>query len=61
MFWDPVLAFVCSVLGADKVLFATDYPYESSSEAVAFMDGSSLNQDDKEAVCFRNAEKMFGF
>lgn len=60
MFWDPALAFVCSVLGADKVFFATDYPYESSREAVAFMDGSSLNLDDKEAVCFRNAEKLFG-
>ena len=60
MFWDPVMTFVCSVLGADKVLFATDYPYESSREAVAFINSASINRSDKEAVCFRNAEKLFG-
>ena len=58
MFWSPVLEFVCSVLGAEKVLFAIDYPYESSKAAVDFMDTSSISDTDKEKICHLNAERL---
>ena len=58
MFWNPVLEFVCSVLGAEKVLFAIDYPYESSRAAVEFMDTSTISDADKEKICHLNAEKL---
>jgi 2,3-dihydroxybenzoate decarboxylase len=58
MYWHPVLQFVCSVLGADKVLFATDYPYESSREAVRFIHSMPLSNEDREKICHLNAEKM---
>jgi 5-carboxyvanillate decarboxylase len=60
MFWQPVLQFVCSVLGADKILFAADYPYESSGEAVQFMESVQLSDSDKDKICHLNAEKLFG-
>lgn len=60
MYWQPVLQFVCSVLGSDKVMFATDYPYESSGLAVAFMESVQLSHADKEKICHLNAEKLLG-
>jgi predicted TIM-barrel fold metal-dependent hydrolase len=58
MFWQPVLQFVCSVLGADRILFAADYPYESSKEAVQFIESMPISDGDKEKICHLNAEKL---
>jgi len=58
MFWPPVIQFVCSVLGADKVLFATDYPMESSQEAVRAVEQTQISDDDKEKIFHLNAERI---
>ena len=60
MLWQPVLEFVISVLGSDKIFFAADYPYESSREAVDFIKAVQINQKDKEAICYKNAQRLFG-
>jgi predicted TIM-barrel fold metal-dependent hydrolase len=60
MYWEPVLHFVCSVLGSDKVMFATDYPYESSKLAAEFMESVQLSHTDKEKIGHLNAEKLLG-
>jgi 5-carboxyvanillate decarboxylase len=58
MYWQPVLQFVCSVLGTDKVLFATDYPYESSREAVRVIESLPLRDTDKKKICYLNAQRL---
>jgi len=58
MYWEPVLQFVYSILGAERILFATDYPYESSEEAVRFIDIITMNAVDKEKICHLNAERI---
>ena len=58
MFWQPVLQFVSSVLGSDRILFAVDYPYESSEEAVQFIESLQMDDGDKERICHLNAEKL---
>jgi 5-carboxyvanillate decarboxylase len=58
MFWEPVLKFVCSVIGSDRVMFATDYPYESSPLASQFMDSVDIANDDKKRISFENAERI---
>ena len=58
MFWQPVLQFVCSVLGSEKVLFATDFPYESSKMAVDFIESVEIPESDRAAICYMNAEKV---
>ena len=58
MFWQPVLQFVCSVLGADRVLFAIDSPFESSQVAAQFMESVSIPEDDKEKIGHSNVEKL---
>ena len=58
MCWQPVLQFVLSVLGADKILFAADYPPESASEAARFIESAPISDDEKEKICHRNAERV---
>lgn len=59
MYWLPVLQFVCTALGADRIMFAADYPYENMKEAARFMETVQLNQLDKEKMSHLNAEKLF--
>ncbi|MEY9931125.1 2,3-dihydroxybenzoate decarboxylase [Catenulispora sp. GP43] len=46
------------VLGPDAVLFAVDYPYESTSAAVAALEQAAIPFADKEKVAFGNARRL---
>jgi len=54
-------AFFCAYLelGADRILFAVDYPLESNKEAVQFIEALPICENDKEKVCHLNAERLF--
>lgn len=57
---DPAtLIATISILGADNILFATDYPMEDAGRAVSFIDNVPINDQDKEKICHLNAEKVF--
>lgn len=58
--WDPPLEYNVGVLGADKVLFAVDYPYQETFEAVNWMNDAPLGDEDKRLVFGGNAERVFG-
>jgi 5-carboxyvanillate decarboxylase len=47
-------------LGADRILFAADYPYESVSEQVSFMESADISNADKHKIFHSNAERLFG-
>jgi predicted TIM-barrel fold metal-dependent hydrolase len=53
-------AFTCTVeaLGIDRILLATDYPYEDSGECVQFLEGLPLTQDDRTRIYFGNAGQV---
>jgi predicted TIM-barrel fold metal-dependent hydrolase len=55
MFTDPNLKFSIDVLGADRILFATDYPYESMSEASDWFDNLAIDAHDKRKIARGNA------
>jgi 2,3-dihydroxybenzoate decarboxylase len=38
MAWEPAIMFTRSVIGADRVLYAMDYPYQCVPEEVAAME-----------------------
>lgn len=58
MFWEDALAFTCKAMGADRVMFAVDYPYEDSNkEAVEFVEKTDISDADKEKIFHLNAEK----
>jgi 2,3-dihydroxybenzoate decarboxylase len=45
-------------VGADAVLFSVDYPYESSHEAVAGLERTTLSDSDREKIAHGNAERI---
>jgi 2,3-dihydroxybenzoate decarboxylase len=60
MFWQPPLLCSYLALGAEKILFAVDYPMESNEVAVKFMEEVTICDSDKEKIYHRNAEQLFG-
>jgi uncharacterized protein len=55
-----VQAFLDLVLqvGVDRIMFSTDHPYASMSEARAFLDGLPVSPADKERIAHGNAEHL---
>jgi len=59
MFFQPALICAYLALGADKITFAVDYPYEDNEEAVQFMKETLICDSDKEKIYHLNAERLF--
>lgn len=53
------LDFCHRVLGPDNVMFAIDYPYQGSKEAVEFIRSSTLPPADLAKIAHGNAERVF--
>jgi 2,3-dihydroxybenzoate decarboxylase len=53
------LRFCLAKLGADRILWAVDYPYQEPAEAVSFLDEMDLDPADKAAIFAGNAERLF--
>ena len=53
-------AFVCTLLalGADNILFAIDWPYESNRTGMEFFNKLSISDADKAKIAHRNAERL---
>jgi 2,3-dihydroxybenzoate decarboxylase len=58
MFYHPSLLCTLFSLGADKILFAVDYPFESCQDAVKFIESAPIGNNDKERICHTNAESF---
>ena len=59
MAWEPAIMFTRSVVGADRVLYAMDYPYQYVPEEVTAMERMPLTDADKKAFFQTNAEEVF--
>ncbi len=57
-FTDPPLQCALSVLGADRIIFAIDYPFSPNEAGRAFLDKAQLNSADRENIAHRNAERL---
>lgn len=57
---EDVLDLVISHAGIDNVMWAIDYPYESSADAVAFIDRAKLSPAQRASILHGNAERLFG-
>ena len=47
--------------GAERVMFATDYPMWSISDELCRFDKLALTKEEREAVLYKNAARRFGF
>jgi 5-carboxyvanillate decarboxylase len=58
--WHEALQFAHRTVGADNILFAIDYPYERTEDAVRFIRSAPLSAEDMSRIAHRNAERIFG-
>jgi 5-carboxyvanillate decarboxylase len=54
-----VLDLVIKTAGIENVMWAVDYPYESSQDARAFIDNAKLDPDQRHSIFHHNAERLF--
>ena len=57
-YW-PQLRMTLDVLGRDRVMYATDYPFEKQAEAVGFVEAMPLSTSDKKALFEDVATRVF--
>jgi 2,3-dihydroxybenzoate decarboxylase len=56
---DPLTCTI-SALGAGRVMFAADYPFESAQEAAYFIDSAPIPDNVRADICFNNAARLLG-
>ena len=58
----PALRFLIDSVGADRVVFGTDWPYDMALDwPVAWVLGmKGLSQEEKEAILWKNLERLLG-
>ncbi len=54
----PSLRCTIDVLGADRVLFAVDYPFESTEAATAFFASAPISTEERERIAWRNGVEL---
>lgn len=59
MAWEPAIMFVRSVIGADHVMYAMDYPYQFVPDEVTVTDNLPIDDAEKKAFYQTNAETVF--
>jgi predicted TIM-barrel fold metal-dependent hydrolase len=56
----PSLLGVLLELGADRLLFAADYPFEVMADGAEWLDTVAISDTDREKIAFRNAQDLLG-
>jgi 2,3-dihydroxybenzoate decarboxylase len=55
---DAPLRCALDTLGADRVMFAVDYPFEKPEEAGEWIEAAPISDAERKAVCFDNAANL---
>jgi predicted TIM-barrel fold metal-dependent hydrolase len=56
--WTQAFLDLVLQVGVERIMFSTDHPYASMSEARAFLDGLPVSPADKERIAHGNAEHL---
>jgi predicted TIM-barrel fold metal-dependent hydrolase len=56
--YEPAFQCTLAALGADKILFAVDWPYEANKTGVDFLKRISVSDSDREKIAHGNAERL---
>lgn len=57
--WEPAIKFTQAFMGADRVLYAMDYPYQYAPDEVNMLDDMDMALEDKKKFFQTNAETLF--
>lgn len=60
MMTQPPLDFCLAMFGDDRIMFAVDYPYEQTAEAVSFVRALPYGAETMNKLTHLNAERLFG-
>jgi gamma-resorcylate decarboxylase len=58
-FRDQALVNAILEIGADRILFSTDYPFEEIAEAAQWLDAAAISESDRHKIGRDNAAKLF--
>ena len=58
-FSTPALLNSMAEIGADRVMFSVDYPFEDISEAAEWFDSAEISEADRRKIGRTNALKLF--
>jgi len=58
-FLNSALVSVLTELGSRRVLFGSDYPWESIAKAVEFVEQAPISEDDRQKLYYENAAELF--
>jgi 2,3-dihydroxybenzoate decarboxylase len=56
---EPHLALALKVMGAERIMFAVDYPYEETMPQVQAMDKMAITDREKHMIYQTDAERIF--
>ncbi|MBC7848086.1 MAG: amidohydrolase family protein, partial [Chitinophagaceae bacterium] len=57
---DPLaLKYCIDKIGADRIMWAIDYPFQPSGPAGAFIEKAAISESDRAKIAFGNAERIF--
>ena len=54
----PAFHHALAIMGADRILFATDYPLEYMSDAVRFLEELDIDEETKMKIAQQNGQKL---
>lgn len=57
-FSNETLNCALEVFGADRIIFAIDYPYSTNKEGIEFLNSANLSEEDFEKISHKNVEKL---
>jgi predicted TIM-barrel fold metal-dependent hydrolase len=58
-FFDQALITAVLTVGADHILFASDYPYEMATDAARWIERAPISERDRRKICYTNAAGLF--
>ena len=59
-FSTPSLIHAILTMGADRIMFAVDYPFEDHAQAAGWFDGAEIAEQDRIKIGRANARALFG-
>lgn len=58
MFTLPPFLLTLQIMGADRIMYAVDYPFIAGDQARTFLEHAPISPADKEKIAHGNAEKV---
>lgn len=59
-FRTPALVDAIAEVGADRILFSIDYPFEETADAASWLRTAEIDEETRAAIGHRNAVRLFG-